>query len=377
MDKAKKIRDNVIRSLSAIGAVKDARFYAELFSSQAPEKFALIVIDPRCLKNPLLESLIGNMRILSDLGLTPTILIGSLDADPTSIRFQAQRLSKDLDGVGVTNVKLNTASYGLFESIQKVVSSGRVCILEDTSSLKLKELETLVKRLVPSKVMFLQPSGGISQNGKRVTVINIDDKKQLSLSDLSQGQERFLDMAQSLCRMTEKRTVYVIASPLNLLQELFTVKGSGTLIRQGAKVKVYKTLTKLDQNKLLQSIESGFDKALKTSMNDWSVESLIMDSEYRGGAILTRLEDMTYLSKFWVTKEAQGEGLARDIWDVLTKKQAKFYWRSRMDNPFNDWYVKSCDGMQVVGDWRIFWRGLSPDEITKAILTAPNAPIDF
>ena len=377
MDKTTKIRDNIIRSLSAIGAVKDARFYAELFSRQAPEKFALIVIDPRCLKNPLLEALTGNLRILNDLGLTPTILIGALDTDSTSIRFQAQRLSKDLESVGVTNVKLNTESYGLFESIEKVIKSGRVCILEDTSPHKQKNLEKVVKRLAPSKVMFLQPSGGISQNGKRVTVINMDDDKQLSLGGLSDGQKLFLEMAQSLCRVMEKHTVYVIASPLNLLQELFTVKGSGTLIRKGAKVIMYKTLRKIDRDRLLQSMESGFEKPLQTSMKSWPIKRLIMDSEYRAGAILTELGGMVYLSKFWVSKAAQGEGLARDIWEALIEEQPKFYWRSRMDNPFNDWYVKSCDGMQVVGPWRVFWRGLSPNEISHAIVKAPTAPIDF
>ena len=377
MDKAKKIRDNVIRSLSAIGAVKDARFYAELFTRQAPEKFALIVIDPRCLKNPLLESLIGNMRILRDLDLTPIFLIGALDSDPTSIRFQAQRLSKDLDSVGVTNAKLNTASYGLFESIEKVVGAGRVCILEDTGTQKLKGLEILIKKIGPAKVMFLQPSGGITQKGKRIPVINIDDENQMNLTDLSEGQERFLDMAKSLCLLTGKKTVYVIASPLNLLQELFTVKGSGTLIRRGAKVEIHESLKKIDQKKLVTSLESGFDRSLKTSVRDWPLESLIIDSEYRAGALLTRLGGMAYLSKFWVDKEAQGEGLARDIWDALTEKQPKFYWRSRMDNPFNDWYVKSCDGMQRVGPWRVFWRGLSPDEISQAIVKAPEAPIDF
>ena len=41
------IRQAVIRSLSAVGALKEAQFYAELFASQAPERFALIVLDPR------------------------------------------------------------------------------------------------------------------------------------------------------------------------------------------------------------------------------------------------------------------------------------------------------------------------------------------
>ena len=56
------IRGTVLNSLSAIGATKEAKFYADLFAAQDAEKFALIVIDPRCLKNPLLEAFISNLN---------------------------------------------------------------------------------------------------------------------------------------------------------------------------------------------------------------------------------------------------------------------------------------------------------------------------
>ena len=92
------VRNLVIKSLSAIGAEREAKFYAELFAQQDPEKFALIVLDPRCLNNPLLEALTSNLRILSDLSLTPVLLIGALDSDRTRVKFMSQRLSKELDG---------------------------------------------------------------------------------------------------------------------------------------------------------------------------------------------------------------------------------------------------------------------------------------
>ncbi|MEM9600094.1 MAG: hypothetical protein AAF926_03645, partial [Pseudomonadota bacterium] len=88
------VRQIVLSSLSAVGATQEANFYANLFSKEDPERFALILLDPRVLKNPLLESLTSNLQILSTLGLTPTLLIGALDDDRTSIRFQAQRLKR-------------------------------------------------------------------------------------------------------------------------------------------------------------------------------------------------------------------------------------------------------------------------------------------
>jgi len=377
MSEKQTFRDTVIRSLSAIGAVKDARFYAELFSNQEPEKFALIVVDPRCLKNPLLEALIGNLSILNDLGLTPTILVGALDEDMTSIRFQSQRLVTDLDNVKVKVARFNTASYGLIDTVRKTAAQGRITVLENTTQQKRKDLMHLIEELSPSKVIFLQPSGGITQNGRRVPVINIDDDRQLELKGLSQGQTRFIDLARKLLNSSQKARVYVIASPLNLLPELFTVKGSGTLIRKGAKINAAKTLSELDSKQLKASIESGFEKSITTNMKDWPVKSVLIEENYRGGAILTRLAGMNYLSKFWVVKAAQGEGIARDIWEALVKKHTTFFWRSRKANPFNDWYMKACDGMQINGDWRVFWVGLERDQIGKAIEAACRVPQDF
>ena len=61
------VRDTVMKSLRAISSSKEADYYTKVFQRQEPEKFAIIVIDPRCLKNPLFEVLISDLKILSDL----------------------------------------------------------------------------------------------------------------------------------------------------------------------------------------------------------------------------------------------------------------------------------------------------------------------
>ena len=126
------IRDTVLRSLSAVGATKEAKYYAELFAAQQAERFALIVLDPRCLKNPLLEALISNLKILSDLELSPVLLVGALDDDRTSVKFQAQRLAKDLEQSSVKTAKLNTASYQLIPEVRQKARKGIMPILEMT-----------------------------------------------------------------------------------------------------------------------------------------------------------------------------------------------------------------------------------------------------
>ena len=372
------IRDSVLRSLSAVGAIDEAHFYAELFSSQDAERFALIVIDPRCLKNPLLEAFIGNLRILSDMGLSPILLVGALDHDRTSIKFQAQRLAKDLDQASVKTVKLNTASYQLIPDVRKKARAGIMPILEMTEGRGKMNLMTLITELKSKKVIFLQPSGGITINNKRLSNINLDQLDTGVLFDnLSEGQMRFVTLVQELYKDKANQAVYVIASPLNLLPELFTAKGSGTMIRRAAPIKKVQTLARLNKDVLRDSIDEAFGKPIKPSFLNAKIYRGFIEANYRGGAIFTQLADMPYLSKFWVTKEARGEGIARDIWDAMIIDIPSFFWRSRMGNPFNDWYMRACDGMQISGDWRVFWKGLEASQVPGAIIAAAAGTDDF
>ena len=372
------IRETVLRSLSAIGATKEATFYAELFAAQDAERFALIVLDPRCLKNPLLEALISNLRILSDLGLSPVLLVGALDDDRTSVKFQSQRLAKELEMASVQIAKLNTASYQLIPEVRQKARRGRIPILEMTERRGKMNLTTLVAALRPNKVIFLQPSGGLSQGGQRLSFVNIDRlEDSVNSDDLTLGQSRFIALVQELAKEKGNDAVYVMASPLNLLTELFTTKGSGTLLRRAAPIIATPTLARTDKDKLKASIEEAFNKPIKAVFLRSKIYQAFIEEDYRGGAIFTQLAGLPYLSKFWVSRAAQGEGIARDIWDAMCRDIPAFFWRSRMGNPFNDWYMSACDGMQISGDWRVFWKGIDAPEVPGAILAASSAPDDF
>jgi acetylglutamate kinase len=372
------IRKTVLRSLSAIGATKEAKFYAELFAAQDAERFALIVIDPRCLKNPLLEALISNLKILSDLGLSPVLLVGALDDDRTSVKFQAQRLATDLDQVSVQVAKLNTASYGLIPEVRQKSRTGIIPILEMTERRGKMNLNALVFELKPNKVIFLQPSGGLLKGDERLSFVNIDRlEDSLNPNELTIGQSRFITLVQEIAHEMDNQAVYIIASPLNLLAELFTIKGSGTLLRRAAPIMATPTLARTDKEKLKASIEAAFEKPIKSLFLRSKIHRGFIEEDYRGGAIFTQLAGLPYLSKFWVSKAAQGEGIARDIWDKACADVPCFFWRSRMKNPFNDWYMYACDGMQISGEWRVFWKGLDAPEVPGAIIAAASAPDDF
>lgn len=376
------VRETVLQSLSAVGAQHEAKFYAELFARQDAETFAMIVLDPRCLKDPLLEALIAALRILSNLRLSPTLVVGALEDGRTSAKFQAQRLARDLDKSGVRALKLNTASYGLIKEVQKTARDGKMPILEMTDRRGKMNLSALVKALQPQKIIFLQPSGGLNQNGQRranLTVAELPDF--MEKETFSAGQIRFLDCVLDLERSAVARRSYVIASPLNLLGELFTTRGSGTLIRRPIEIKTGKSFKAFSKTDLTRSMEVAFDRRLKKSFFETPLHSGFVEGDYRGGALFKTQAGLPYLSKFFVLREARGDGIGRDIWDAACAEVPAFVWRSRMNNPFNAWYMRRCDGMQRAtnrdGDWRIFWKGLDAKAITEAIDAAASAPDDF
>jgi acetylglutamate kinase len=368
-----------LSSLSAVGATQEARYYAELFAKDDPERFALILLDPRVLNNPLLESLTSNLQILSNLGLAPTLLIGALDDNRTSVKFQAQRLARDLESSGVKSAKLDTKTYGLIGEIRRRAQAGIIPVLEMTERRGQGGMTKLINDLRPNKIVSLQPSGGLSLKGVRrrnLRLAEIEDF--LDHAVVTPGQQSFLRMVQRIEQdANEGRRSYVLASPLNLLSELFTTKGSGTLIRRGAAVVRFESLDDVDWLALSSAIDRAFDKSLRQDFLKTPIKSAFLEPDFRAGAIFTELSDHPFLSKFWVVPEAQGEGLARDVWEKICEDIPQFFWRSRRQNPFNEWYITACDGMQVSGDWRVFWKGLDGSSLPDAIHAATTAPDDF
>ena len=255
---------------------------------------------------------------------------------------------------------------------------GKMPILEMTDRRGDMNLAGLAKSLQPNKIIFLQPSGGLNQHGKRLANLTVADLPDIMESEtFSAGQIRFLDSVLELERTAEGRRSYVIASPLNLLGELFTTRGTGTLIRRSIAFKREESFGAYDETRLTRSLEVAFDKRLKPSFYETPLLEGFVEGDYRGGALFKAQAGLPYLSKFFVTREARGDGIGRDIWDAACENVPSFVWRSRMGNPFNTWYMRKCDGMQRVGDWRVFWKGLEAAEIGDAIAAAAAAPDDF
>jgi acetylglutamate kinase len=160
-----------------------------------------------------------------------------------------------------------------------------------------------------------------------------------------------------------------ITRPDELAKELFTHRGSGTLVRRGEKVLDFPGWEGLDLDKLKALVESGFGRKLAPDyfekVQPWRV---FVSEHYRAALILTLEEGIPHLDKFAVSEDAQGEGLGRAAWQVMRAATPRLFWRSRWDNPVNDFYFDESDGCLKGEKWNVFWYGLEDfDEIRYAV----------
>jgi acetylglutamate kinase len=150
-----------------------------------------------------------------------------------------------------------------------------------------------------------------------------------------------------------------ITRPADLAKELFTHKGSGTLVRRGEKVLRATAWSELDTQRLKSLIESSFGRTLVPDYFDKTrLLRAYVSENYRAAVILTHEDGYTYLDKFAVLDDAQGEGLGRAVWNVMREETQQLFWRSRHNNQVNIFYYAESDGCFKQEKWKVFWYGL-------------------
>jgi acetylglutamate kinase len=151
-----------------------------------------------------------------------------------------------------------------------------------------------------------------------------------------------------------------ITKPAELAKELFTHKGSGTLIRRGEKVLSVDSWDQLDLPRLRALIESSFTRTLTDDYFErTALRHAYVSENYRAALILLEIDGYTYLDKFAVLDDAQGEGLGRAVWQVMRDENPRLFWRSRHANPVNPFYYAESDGCYKMEQWKVFWYGIS------------------
>ena len=148
-------------------------------------------------------------------------------------------------------------------------------------------------------------------------------------------------------------------SPDEMAKELFTHRGSGTLVRRGERIRSHASWKPVDRERFASLVASSFGRPLVEDYFERTRPFRVYLSEhYRAAIVLTRENGLAYMDKFAVAEDAKGEGLGRAIWEVMRSENPQLFWRSRRGNAVNEFYFAHADGALKEGPWTTFWYGM-------------------
>lgn len=338
--------------LDSIGRRDEYEFYLNKFQSEHSACFALLCPDPGSIEAGA-EVLAFDLHFLLRLELVPAILLCGSDAE---------RMRSVLARESVFDFCL-LAEADPLAFIRSARQNEKVPVLVAEGI----ELEEALLRWVPemaNRVHFIRAAGGLKGlNGELMPHLYTHRENVQPLEEL---EFDYPALARKL--LDERPGVHLsITSPINLLQEIFTVKGAGTLFRKGSTILHFSNIEEVDRDRLVHLLEASFGKKLKDESFLANVQEVYIEKDYRGAVLLERHRSGLYLSKFAVGREARGEGLALELWQQVCGNHSAIFWRSNASNPFNSWYQQQADGQHRSGKWQIFWRGILIENISGVI----------
>jgi acetylglutamate kinase len=422
----KNTRQTIVRLLSAMGSAKEIQQYLKRFSQLDAKRFAVVKVGGAVLRDEL-NDLTSSLTFLQQVGLTPIVLHGAgpqLDAE-----LEAAGISKQtVNGLRVTSPKalgivrrvFQQQNLRLVEALQAMdtratsVPSGVFMssfldrdvygMVGKVDSINLAPIEAslragsipviaslgetdegqflninadfaaneLVRVLQPYKIIFLTGTGGLLDGeGQIIDSINLSTEYEHLMQQpwINGGMRVKIEQIADLLQSLPLTSSVSITRPSELAKELFTHKGSGTLVRRGEKVFRFESWDGVDQVRMRALIESSFGRKLVGDYFDRTRPYRIYVSEnYRAAMILTQEQGLVYLDKFAVLDDAQGEGLGRAVWQVMREENPSLFWRSRHGNTINHFYYAESDGCYKQSRWKVFWYGLDGfDTIARCV----------
>ena len=429
----KQTRHTIVRLLNNLGSRKEVEQYLKRFSEVESHRFAVVKAGGRILRDDL-DSLASSLSFLYRVGLFPIVVHGG--GAQLNEALEAEGIESDrVDGMRVTDAEtlrvarkvfrrlnaelvdalddlgtrarpiptgvfeathLDRERYGLVgevsavdtEPISMSIESGHLPILSplaETSSGQILNVNAdlaarqLTRAIEPFKIVFLADTGGLlDEHGKLISSVNLTEECDYLMEHdwLHSGMRLKLQQIRELLEDLPRSSSVSITRPEHLARELFTHRGSGTLVRRGERIHSREDAEEIDRRALTELLESSFQKHL---VDDYferkDFDRFYVTDSHRAAAVVTREGELPYLDKFGVTRQAQGEGLGHSIWMRLKEDYPALFWRSRAHNPINSWYFQEAEGSYEQGDWVVFWYGLdSFDRIEEAIERALSFP---
>jgi len=422
----KNTRQTIVRLLSAMGSAKEIQQYLKRFSQLDAKRFAVVKVGGAVLRDEL-NDLTSSLTFLQQVGLTPIVLHGAgpqlyeelqaagitkqtvnglrvtspkalgivrrvfqqqnlrlvealqaMDTRATSVPsgvFMSSFLDKDVYGmVG----KVDSINLAPIEASLRAGSIPVIASLGETDEGQFLNINAdfaaneLVRVLQPYKIVFLTGTGGLlDDKGQIIDSINLSTEYEHLIQQpwINGGMRVKIEQIADLLQSLPLTSSVSITRPSELAKELFTHKGSGTLVRRGEKVFRYESWEGIDQVRMRGLIESSFGRKV---VDDYFARTkpyrIYVSENYRAAMILTNEDGLIYLDKFAVLDDAQGEGLGRAVWLVMREENPKLFWRSRHGNTINHFYYAESDGCYKQERWKVFWYGLDGfDTIARCV----------
>ena len=410
------VRQTIVRLLSSMASAKEIDQYLKRFSQIDAKRFAVVKVGGAVLRDDL-DALTSSLAFLQQVGLTPIVVHGvgpQLDEE-----LAARGIAKQtIDGLRVTSPEtlgvvrrvFQSQNLNLVEALQQAdaratsILSGvfeaefidrsalglvgriaRVNLAPIEASLRAGSIpviaslgETvggqilnvnadfaaseLVRVLMPYKIIFLTGPGGLLDgDGRIIDSINLSTEYEELMAQpwISGGMRVKIEQIKDLLDRLPLTSSVSITRPDELAKELFTHKGSGTLVRRGERVDVHTCWSTLDSVRLRALIEAGFGRRLVPDYFDSTrLFKAYVSENYRAALLLTREDGCAYLDKFAVADDAQGEGLGRAAWQVMRAQNPQLFWRSRHHNIINPFYDAESDGFYKEPTWKVYWYGI-------------------
>ena len=426
MESNKQTRQTIIRLLSSMASAKEISQYVKRFSQLDAKRFAVVKVGGAVLRDDL-ESLTSSLTFLQEVGLTPIVVHGAgpqLDEEMTAAGITKQTVNglrvttpevlaivrkvflqqnlalvEALQQVGARATSIvsgvfeaeykDQATYGLVGDVTRInqapieasLKAGSIPVIAsmgETVGGQILNINAdfaaneLVQVLQPYKIVFLTGTGGLLDDaGKVIDSINLSTEYEHLIAQpwINGGMKVKLEQIKDLLDGLPLASSVSITKPAELAKELFTHKGSGTLVRRGERVLESSDWNAFDLPRLRGLIESAFGRRLLPDyFETTTLHRAYVSENYRAAVILTREDAGIYLDKFAVLDDAQGEGLGRAVWQVMREQNPRLFWRSRHGNPVNPFYYAESDGCIKQETWKVFWYGLSAmDEIASCV----------
>jgi hypothetical protein len=383
----------VLTFLESVGRRSEAELYLRLFRELPKESFAIIAAESAVLRYAA-GSLVEQLRFLRELGLFAPVAVGLFE--PATAEKAATRFAKRSSDMGA--VVEDARGARLAHNVREELAAENLPVLcfaateTETTAHRFERIARLAGELGTRKIVVLRRRGGFRRHGRPAAgAVNTDSERRISvinlrtdITALSEPRALLADDAELLGHLREllelpecARAVASVTSPLNLLRELFTVKGAGTLVKRGTAIERHDSYATTDVPRLAALLESSFGRKLHPDFFERAPLAVYLEENYRAAAIIVAAPIAPYLTKFAVDRIAQGEGMGRDLWEAIARDQQSLFWRGRMENSITSWYTNLCDGMMKVRGWTVYFRGISEADVPSVVRDAVERPEDF